>query len=85
MKRLSHRNWLMRWGRKGITIIIKCLQALNFVNTEHELKLKCIFISNLIYYFNLIFINVHVYECVCHVCVGALRGLKKMSDRLVLV
>lgn len=80
MKRLSHRNWLMRWGRKGITIIIKRLQPLNFVNTEHELKLKCIFISNLIYYFNLIFINVYVYECVCHICVGALRGLKKKID-----
>lgn len=42
MEILSHRNSLVEWGRKRITIIIKCLQALNFVNTEHELKLKCI-------------------------------------------
>lgn len=54
------------------------------VNVEHELKFILNCTLNQIYYFNLIFANVHVYECVCHICIGVLTGQNRVSDTLEL-
>lgn len=85
MKRLSHRNWDIGWRMKGMAIIIKYRHSANLLNVERVMKSTFSFTLNQIYYFNLICVNVHVYECVCHTWIGELTGQNRVSGTLELV